>query len=79
MIKEGSIVKAKAGRDKDLFFVVVKLEGGYAYIANGKRRKVEAPKKKKLIHLQATNSVAAVYETNRQIKTIINEFGGYNV
>jgi ribosomal protein L14E/L6E/L27E len=76
MIKEGSIVKAKAGRDKDMFFVVVRLEGEYAYIANGKRRKVEAPKKKKLIHLQATNSFASTYETNRQIKHTVQEFGG---
>ena len=41
MIKEGTIVKAKAGRDKDGFFVVVRLEGQFAYIANEKRRKVE--------------------------------------
>ena len=43
MIKEGSIVKAKAGRDKDDLFVVVGIDGSYAYIANGKRRKVEKP------------------------------------
>lgn len=76
MIKEGSIVKAKAGRDKDDFFVVVRLEGEYAYIANGRRRKVEAPKKKKLIHLQHTNGYAETYETNLQIKSVIREFGG---
>ncbi len=76
MIKEGSIVKAKAGRDKDDFFVVVKLDKEYAYIANGRRRKVESPKKKKLIHLQATNSFAENYRTNREIKNIIREVGG---
>ena len=79
MIKEGSIVKAKAGRDKDMFFVVLRLEKDYAYIANGRRRRVEKPKKKKLIHLQATNSLAEGYQTNRQIKTVIDQFGGYNV
>ena len=76
MIKEGSIVKAKAGRDKDGLFVVVRLEGQYAYIANGKRRKVESPKKKKLIHLQHTDVYANTYNTNREIKNIIKEFGG---
>lgn len=76
MIKEGSIVKAKAGRDKDGIFVVVRLEGQYAYIANGKRRKIESPKKKKLIHLQHTNGYANTYNTNREIKNIIKEFGG---
>lgn len=76
MIKEGSIVKAKAGRDKDGFFVVLKLEGEYAFIADGKRRKVQYPKKKKLIHLQKTNSIAEKYSTNREIKNTIREFGG---
>lgn len=76
MIKEGSIVKAKAGRDKDMFFVVVKLQDEYAYIANGRRRKVDAPKKKKLIHLQSTHGTAKSYQTNREIKNAIKEFGG---
>ena len=72
MIKEGSIVKAKAGRDKDDLFVVVGIDGSYAYIANGKRRKVEKPKKKKLIHLQHTNGCAKTYKTNPQIKISYN-------
>lgn len=76
MIKEGSIVKAKAGRDKDDLFVVVGIDGSYAYIANGKRRKVGKPKKKKLIHLQHTNGCAKTYKTNPQIKNSIKEFGG---
>ena len=32
MIKEGSIVKAKAGRDKDDLFVVVGIDGSYQII-----------------------------------------------
>ncbi len=76
MIKEGSIVKAKAGRDKDGLFVVVRLEGRYAYIADGRRRKVEKPKKKKLIHLQHTNNNAQSYKTNAEIKKIIRVLGG---
>ena len=71
MIVEGSIVKAKAGRDKDDLFVVVAMEGNFAYIANGRRRKVEAPKKKKLIHLQHTNGKAESYKTNKEIKKVI--------
>ena len=45
MIPVGTIVKAKAGRDKEGFFVVVKSEEGWVYIADGKRRKVENPTK----------------------------------
>ena len=43
----GSVVRAKAGRDRNGYFVVVGLDGGFAYIADGRSRKVEKPKKKK--------------------------------
>ena len=46
-IVKGSIVRAKAGRDKDGFFVVLGTDGEYAFIADGKRRGVQKPKKKK--------------------------------
>ena len=40
-IVRGSIVRAKAGREKDNFFVVLGVESGYAYIADGRTRKLE--------------------------------------
>ena len=45
-IKQGSVVKSMAGHDSDRFYVVVRLEGDFAYIADGKVRKLENPKKK---------------------------------
>lgn len=72
--KRGQIVKAKAGRDKDGFFVVTELDGSYAYIADGRRRKVQKPKKKKLIHLLPTKAVAEEYRTNREIIRILSEY-----
>ncbi|MBQ1535966.1 MAG: KOW domain-containing RNA-binding protein [Ruminococcus sp.] len=72
----GQIVKAKAGRDKDGFFVVLSLDGAYAYIADGKSRKVQNPKKKKLIHLAPTKSAAQTFTTNREIKMALTEFRG---
>jgi len=48
----GSLVKSKAGHDKDEVFVVIGAEGGYVEIADGKNRTVEKPKRKKKIHLQ---------------------------
>lgn len=72
---KGSIVKAKAGRDKGGFFVVLDTDSEFAYIADGRRRKVEHPKRKKLIHLEATKTVIeGSFETNPQIKRILNEF-----
>jgi ribosomal protein L14E/L6E/L27E len=42
-ITTGSVVRAKAGRDKDKFFIVLRVEDGYGYIADGRRRKAENP------------------------------------
>ncbi len=57
MISIGQIVFAKAGRDKDNAFIVTKVLGEYVFIANGKNRTLEKPKKKKLIHLQLTSFI----------------------
>jgi ribosomal protein L14E/L6E/L27E len=74
-ISTGSVVRAKAGRDKDGFFVVIKTEGNVAFIADGRRRKVENPKKKKFIHLQATKTVFEdSMVTNRKIREFLRNF-----
>ncbi len=50
-------------------------EQPYAYIADGKRRKVQNPKKKKLIHLAPTNTVYnGSTDTNPKIRKILNDF-----
>ena len=68
-MQPGMTVQAKAGRDKGRFFLILKIEDGYAYIADGKTRKLEKPKKKKLIHLAATKLIKDVEGlTNRQLK-----------
>lgn len=74
-ITKGSIVRAKAGRDKDNFFVVLDVSEGFAFIADGKRRKVEKPKQKKLIHLSATNkTLTETMDTNRKIRKALRDF-----
>ena len=70
----GMIVRAKAGRDKNSFFITTSMEGDTGYIVNGKQRPLEKPKKKKLKHLAATNTVVQDYDTNRKVKRILSEF-----
>ena len=51
-ICKASVVRSAAGRDTgSLFLVMDVLENGYAYIIDGKIRRIEKPKKKKLKHL----------------------------
>lgn len=76
-ILKGSIVRAKAGRDKGEYFIVLGFDGNFALITNGKQRKVETPKKKSLKHLEPTQTVLDLQQpTNRQIKKLLNEFNG---
>lgn len=48
---KGSIVLAKAGRDRDGLFFVVGEADGFLLLADGKGRKLEAPKRKNARHL----------------------------
>ena len=54
-LTKGLVVRALAGRDMGNFFVVLSVDGGYAFIADGKRRKLASPKRKNLRHLQRTD------------------------
>ena len=56
-IKVGSAVRSCAGRDKGRFMAVMALEEGYAMVADGRLRKIERPKRKKLRHLKLTGTV----------------------
>lgn len=53
----GQIVYSKSGRDKNLPFIVISVEGDYLYLADGELRKLEQPKRKKIKHVQGTNYV----------------------
>ena len=48
---KGSIVLANAGRDQDGLFFVVGETDGFVLLADGKRRKLEHPKRKNPVHV----------------------------
>ena len=72
-IQTGSVVYSKAGRDKSNILLVLSVEDGYAYVADGNLRKVDKLKKKKLKHLQKTNQVFEIGDnlTNSDIRKIL--------
>ena len=73
----GRLFVSLAGRDKDCVCAVVGMseDEGYVMIADGKMRKVENPKKKKLKHLKPIDAEPLDVEklTNRFIREAINE------
>lgn len=73
----GQLFVSLAGRDKDCICTVVGIseDEGYVMIADGKLRKVENPKKKKLKHLKPIDVAPLDIEklTNRFIREAISE------
>ena len=51
-ISKSDIIISLAGRDKGKLFYVVDVEENYVLIADGKGRKLENPKRKKLKHVR---------------------------
>ena len=54
MIEVGSVVYSNKGHDDGRVYVVLKLDGEFAYVADGRIRTKTNPKKKRLKHLRDT-------------------------
>lgn len=79
----GQVVYSKSGRDKGLPMLVVDLDGDFMLLSDGRRRKIDKPKKKKVIHLQPTHNVDDCIATkinnkelvlNSDIRTVLEKF-----
>ena len=51
-ISKSDIVISLAGHDKGKLFYVIDTDGVYVTLVDGKQRRVEKPKRKKLIHVR---------------------------
>ena len=56
-IRPGSIVLSTQGRDKNNYFVVVSVQDGAVFLADGGMRKLASPKKKNLKHVSDSGTV----------------------
>ena len=52
----GMFAISKAGHDKGQMYLIIKEEGDFAYLADGKSRTPDHPKKKRKKHLQLIKS-----------------------
>jgi len=67
-----SFVFSIAGRDSGRLFLVTEVAGDYALIADGKLRRLEKPKRKKIRHLRVSQFESYRGEmTNRAISSRI--------
>ncbi len=51
----GQLATSKAGHDKGVLYVVVGQEGDFVYLSDGRLKKPDKPKKKRLKHIQPIN------------------------
>ena len=70
----GSLVKSKAGHDKDQIYVIIKVDEEYIYLSDGIYKTLDKLKKKKRKHIQRINYIDE--QINKKIKNhepMINE------
>ncbi|MGL4283582.1 KOW domain-containing RNA-binding protein [Eubacterium aggregans] len=84
----GQVVRSTAGRDKDLFMLVVKIiDEDFVLLADGDLRKLSHPKRKKLTHLAKTNHIVSIIQEklmsgekvqNAEIRKVLEPFNSNN-
>ncbi len=74
-MRPGDIVRATAGKDRGKVFLVLRSTAGMAYIANGRRRKVQRPKGKSEKHLcLIAQGTLPVFVTNQTVRNLLRPF-----
>ena len=53
----GMLAKSKAGHDKDNVYVIIAMDDSYVYLADGRVKTVDKPKKKKYKHIQIIRKI----------------------
>ena len=83
MILTSDIVLSLKGRDAGTILFVLDTDGEYVLLADGKHRRIEAPKRKKCKHVQflAKSDTRAARKirsgekvTNRELRRTLSEF-----
>jgi len=72
----GTVVKSLAGHDKGKWYIIVSCDDRFAFIADGKSRTINNPKRKNYIHLAQTKTVLSENEMNsdESIRAFLKRF-----
>lgn len=72
---KGMVVVSRAGHDSGRFMIVTAVDESFVYVADGKERKLEKPKRKNPLHLSKTKKSLAFDElTNKKLRTALREY-----
>ena len=72
-VDKSSLVVSKAGRDQGQLFYVINADEQYVYLADGKSRRLEKPKRKKRKHIeQIPRTESRIAEKIRNGEKVLN-------
>lgn len=70
--EKGMLARSLAGHDQNRLYIIIRTEDEYVWLADGRLRTVEKPKKKKIKHVQVIHripeSVRRILEENRMFR-----------
>jgi len=67
-MRAADIVVSKAGRDRGLPFVVLSVKDNYVFLADGRHRKADKPKMKKIKHVSEPEGHSSMLERKLEKK-----------
>ena len=82
-VRAGMAAVSMAGHDTGRYYIIVRAEDGYVYLADGTLRTCEHPKKKKMRHVQINRRISSEIESilseggewkNETIKRVVKEY-----
>lgn len=71
-LRTGMTAVSLAGHDTGKRYMIMKAEGEYVYLSDGKIRTIENPKKKRKIHIQAAYEIAPEIQKCLETGTELN-------
>ncbi|MBQ8928229.1 MAG: KOW domain-containing RNA-binding protein [Oscillospiraceae bacterium] len=71
----GSVVRCIAGKEKDGYYVVTKVQEGFVLLADGRHRRLAKPKRKNVRHIRLTQTVVELQGmTDRALRMMLREY-----
>ena len=78
-IVKGQIVCSNAGHDDGQFFIVIDVKDSFVYLADGKERRLDAPKKKNFKHIAKTNTIVEIPKSDKGLRKLLSNFRRVNL
>ncbi len=74
-LQNGRIVCAAAGKEKNQFYLIIRQDENFVYLADGRHRTLEKPKRKNPKHVRPTKTLLSLQDmTNKSLRRFLHEY-----